>query len=403
MTQSDSERGHGEGSAFTVLVALSFCHCLNDLIQSLIPSIYPIIKQNYGLDFAQIGLVTLTFQLTASLLQPAVGMMTDRKPRTWSLPFGMGMTLIGLLLFSRASHYGLILLAAGLVGTGSSIFHPESSRIARLASGGRHGLAQSIFQVGGNAGSSVGPLLAAFIVLPYGQRSIAWFSLVAILAIVVLSAIARWYRTHGKARAKAAAHALRNVVPREKVGRSMAILLSLVFSKHVYLASLTSYYTFYLIERFHLSVRAAQIDLFIFLASVAVGTIVGGPIGDRIGRKRVIWVSILGILPFTLVLPHVGLTATVVLTVIIGLVLASAFPAILVYAQDLVPGKVGTVAGLFFGLAFGIAGIAAAVLGALADVVGIVRVYELCSFLPLIGLLTAFLPEIGQKEVVATA
>ena len=382
-------------TAFRVLAAISFCHLLNDMLQSVIPAVYPILKSAYRLDFGQVGLITLTSQLTASLLQPLVGLYTDHRPTPFSLPVGMTFTMIGLVLLSMAPSFELILVAVALVGMGSSVFHPESSRVARMASGGQHGLAQSLFQVGGNAGSSLGPLLAAFLVLPAGQRSIAWVSLGALLAILVLTRIGFWYKAHRKAAAKSPElHEHRALLPKRKIALAMVVLIALVFSKYFYLASIISYYTFFLIAKFHVSVRTAQIYLFLFLGAVAIGTIVGGPVGDRFGRKYVIWCSILGVLPFTLMLPFASLFWTGVLSVIIGLVLASAFSAILVYATDLVPGKVGTIAGLFFGLAFGMGGIGAALLGELADIKGIEFVYRVCAFLPVIGLLTAFLPNL---------
>jgi FSR family fosmidomycin resistance protein-like MFS transporter len=385
-------------TAFAVLAAISFCHLLNDLLQSLLAAIYPILKTSFHLDFVQIGLISLTFQITASLLQPIVGIYTDRRPRPFSLATGMSISLVGLILLAFAWSYPILLSAAALVGLGSSIFHPESSRVARMASGGRHGLAQSLFQVGGNAGSSIGPLLAAFIVLPHGQSSIAWFSVAALLAIVILANIGFWYRDRlstavGKARKGGAA-----VFSKRKVYFSLAILVALIFSKYFYLASLTNYYTFYLISKFHVSVQSAQLHLFLFLGAVAAGTILGGPVGDRIGRKYVIWVSIAGALPFTLVLPFVNLFWTAVLSVVIGVILASAFAAILVYAQELVPGRIGMISGVFFGLAFGMGGIGAALLGKLADATNIEFVYRVCSFLPLIGLLTAFLPDLKSIE-----
>ncbi len=386
------------GTVLTVLAAVSFCHFLNDLIQSLLPAIYPLLKERYALDFGQIGLLTLTYQITASLLQPLVGYYTDRRPMPYSLPIGMSFTLAGLLLLALATSFSLLLLAAALVGTGSSVFHPESSRIARLASGGRHGFAQSFFQVGGNAGSATGPLLAAFIVLPYGQHSIAWFSLAALLAIVLLTRVGGWYRRHAAARSQGIVAQVQNL-PAPKVALAIAVLLALIFSKYFYLASLYSYYTFYLIDRFHVSVQSAQLHLFLFLGAVALGTLVGGPVGDRIGRKYVIWVSILGVLPFTLLLPYADLFWTSVLTVVIGLILSSAFSAILVYAQELLPGRVGMIAGLFFGFAFGMGGIGAAVLGHLADTTSIEYVYKVCSFLPVIGLLTVFLPDLHRRQV----
>jgi len=386
-------------TAFRVLGAISFCHLLNDMMQSLIPAVYPILKRSYHLDFGQIGLITLTSQLTASLLQPLVGLYTDRRPTPYSLPMGMSFTMIGLILVASAPTYGLVLAAVGMVGIGSAVFHPESSRVARMASGGQHGLAQSLFQVGGNAGSSLGPLLAAFVVMPAGQHSIAWFSGAALLAILILLRVGAWYKHHqrGGPKSRMATDARPRLSTRTIV-TSMAILIALIFSKYFYLASLVSYYTFYLMAKFHLTVQNAQFHLFLFLGAVALGTIVGGPVGDRIGRKYVIWVSILGVLPFTLALPYASLFWTDILVVIIGLVLASAFSAILVYAQDLVPGKVGTISGLFFGLAFGMGGIGAALLGQLADATSIEFVYRVCSFLPVIGLLTAFLPNLEQER-----
>lgn len=387
-----------EGVAVPVLLAISFSHLLNDLIQSLIPAIYPVLKDAYRLDFGQIGLITFTFQLTASLLQPLVGYYTDLKPKPYSLIVGMGFTLIGLLTLSQAGSFAMLLLAAALVGMGSSVFHPESSRVARMASGGQHGLAQSVFQVGGNTGSALGPLLAAFIVVPNGQSSIAWFSAVALLAMVVLFNVGRWYQ--GKmiaAKAKPKGPPLISRHSRGTIGWSITILMLLVFSKNFYLASISSYFTFYLIAKFQLSVQDAQLHLFIFLAAVAAGTILGGPVGDRIGRKYVIWISILGVLPFTLALPYANLFWTGVLSVIIGLVLASAFSAILVYATELVPGRVGMIAGLFFGLSFGMGGLGAAVLGEVADMTSIDTVYKICAFLPAIGLLTYFLPHEHPK------
>ncbi|ASL45262.1 Fosmidomycin resistance protein [Burkholderia sp. AD24] len=387
-------------TVYSVLGAISFSHLLNDMIQSLILAIYPMLKDNFALSFGQIGLITLTYQITASLLQPFIGIYTDKHPKPYSLPVGMGFTLAGLLLMSVAPSFGVLLVAAALVGCGSSVFHPESSRVARMASGGRHGLAQSLFQVGGNAGSSLGPLLAALIVIPHGQRSIAWFSVAALVAIVVLTQIGRWYKRHPLIK-KARSSAPHATLSRNKVMFAMSVLMLLVFSKYFYLASLNSYFTFYLIDKFHLPVQAAQIHLFVFLAAVAAGTVIGGPIGDRIGRKYVIWVSILGVAPFTLLLPYANLFWTSVLTVIIGVVLASAFSAIIVYAQELIPGKVGMVAGLFFGFAFGMGGVGAAVLGQLADATSIAYVYKVCSFLPLIGVLTVFLPDVEGKRAKA--
>jgi FSR family fosmidomycin resistance protein-like MFS transporter len=363
------------------------------MIQSLLPAIYPLLKQSFALDFGQIGLITLTFQITASLLQPFVGIYTDRRPMPYSLPIGMGCTLLGLLLLSQAKTFPMLLLAAALVGSGSSVFHPESSRVARMASGGQHGLAQSLFQVGGNIGSSLGPLLAAFIVMPRGQGSVTWFALAALAGIVLLTRIGRWYRDQIPAQ-RAAAHAIRREsrLPGRTVALTMLILGLLIFSKYFYLASLSSYYTFYLMQKFSLGAESAQLHLFAFLGAVAAGTLIGGPVGDRIGRKYVIWGSILGVLPFTLLLPHANLFWTTILTIVIGLVLASAFSAILVYAQELVPGRTGVIAGLFFGFAFGMGGIGAAVLGQLADHIGIEAVYGICAYLPAIGLLAWFLP-----------
>ncbi len=396
----EPQRQAGEGTVFSILAAISFSHLLNDMIQSLLPAIYPILKANFHLDFAKIGLITLTTQLTASLLQPLIGLYTDRKPKPYSLPFGMGFTLVGLALLSMASNYAFILIAAGLIGMGSAVFHPESSRVARMASGGQHGLAQSVFQVGGNAGSSLGPLLAAFIVLPRGQHSIVWFTLAALLAIVLLTNVGAWYKRrealgHSARAKKALIHP--ELSPR-RIAVSLAVLMALMFSKFFYLSSLSSYYTFYLINRFHVSVESAELHLFAFLGAVAAGTIIGGPVGDRVGRKIVIWCSILGVLPFTLALPYSNLFWTGVLSVIIGLILASAFSAIVVYAQELVPGRVGMISGLFFGMAFGLGGIGAAFLGKLADHSGIYFVYQLCAFLPAIGLLTGFLPNLDRRR-----
>ncbi len=386
-------------TSFRVLGAISFSHFLNDMIQSLILAIYPLLKGTFALTFAQIGLITLTYQATASLLQPLVGYYTDRRPKPYSLAFGMGCTLVGLLFLATAQSYRMILFAAGVVGAGSSVFHPESSRVARMASGGRHGLAQSIFQVGGNTGGAMGPLLAAWFIIPRGQKSVAWFSLAALLAIAVLWKVGGWYkRRQASMEPRPKTHSsLHPTLPTRMVVRSLLVLLVLIFSKFFYLSSLSSYYLFYLMHRFHLSMQSAQMHLFAFFFSVAIGTLMGGPIGDRIGRKRVIWFSILGAAPFALVMPYANLAWTGVLAVIIGLILASAFSAILVFAQELIPGKVGTVSGLFFGLAFGMAGIGAAVLGKLADHYGIEFVYHVCSYLPLLGVFTAFLPDLGRK------
>jgi FSR family fosmidomycin resistance protein-like MFS transporter len=389
-----------ERTTLSVLVALSFSHLVNDVLQSLLPALYPMLKTNYGLSFAQVGLITFTFQGTASLLQPVVGLYTDRHPKPYSLAAGMGITLVGLVLLASATHYGTILFSAALVGMGSSIFHPEASRVAHIAAGRRHGFAQSLFQVGGNLGSSLGPLAAALIVVPRGQHSLIWFTAVAATGIVVLTRVGQWYQRNLErhlARVRARRHA-HTPLPRRTVIFSIGVLITLIFSKYFYLVSLTNYYTFYLISRFHVSVPAAQIDLFIFLFAVAAGTILGGPLGDRFGRKYVIWFSILGVAPFSLLLPHVGLGATIGLSVVIGAVLASAFSAILVYAQELIPGKVGLIAGLFFGLAFGMSGIASAALGRLADHTGIEYVFYVCGFLPLLGLLTGLLPNIERKR-----
>jgi FSR family fosmidomycin resistance protein-like MFS transporter len=399
--QSAAGASSVQRTVYSVLGAISFSHLLNDMIQSLILAIYPMLKANFSLSFAQIGLITLTYQITASLLQPLVGFYTDKRPQPYSLPVGMGFTLSGLVLMSVAPNFPVLLLAAALVGCGSSVFHPESSRVARMASGGRYGLAQSLFQVGGNAGTSLGPLLAAMIVIPHGQRSIAWFSAAALVAMVVLANIGRWYSRHPATKKKSGARATHPALSKQRVAFAIGVLVLLVFSKYFYLASINSYFTFYLIDKFHLSVQAAQIHLFVFLAAVAAGTIIGGPVGDRIGRKYVIWVSILGVAPFTLLLPYANLFWTGVLTVVIGVVLASAFAAIIVYAQELIPGNVGMVAGLFFGFAFGLGGVGAAVLGNLADATSISYVYKVCSFLPLLGILTVFLPNIENKRAKA--
>lgn len=391
--------GHAAGATIRILGAIAFCHLLNDMMQSLLPAIYPMLKSSYHLDFGQIGLITLAYQMTASLLQPLVGLYTDRRPQPYSLVAGMTFTLLGLVMLARAGNFAALLVAASLVGVGSSVFHPESSRVARMASGGRHGFAQSLFQVGGNVGSAIGPLLAAFIVLPFGQSSIAWFSLAALLGIAVLWNVGGWYSTNRSlvtpSRGKSAESQV--ALSPAKIRISLAILMALLFSKYFYLASLTSYYAFYLMSKFHLSVRSSQLHLFVFLGAVAAGTIIGGPIGDRFGRKLVIWCSILGVLPFTLMLPYANLFWTEILSVVIGVVIASAFAAIIVFAQELVPGKVGMISGMFFGLAFGIGGIGAALFGELADHTSINFVYQLCSFLPAVGLLTGFLPDLKGK------
>jgi len=389
-------------TTLAILVSLSVCHLLNDMNQSLVPALYPILKQSYALDFGQIGLITLAFQLTASLLQPVVGLVTDKRPQPFSLPIAMGSSLVGLLLLSVANSYPLILLAAALVGIGSSVFHPESSRVARMASGGRYGFAQSLFQLGGATGLSIGPLLAAFIVVPRGQGSIAWFSGAALLAILILTNVSLWYAHHpamaSRRGRRAAPVAVASPLSRSAVIFAFTILLVLLFSKNVYTSSLSSYYTFYLIQKFGVSVQSAQLHLFAFLGAVAAGTFIGGPIGDRIGRKPVIWFSILGAFPFALMLPYASLMWTGVLSVLIGLILASAFSAIVVYAQELMPGRVGMVAGMVFGFSFGLGGLGAAALGKMADVTSIETVYRICSFLPLIGLLTALLPNIEKRR-----
>jgi len=387
-------------TVFPILLSISFSHLLNDSIQSLIPSIYPIVKKTFQLSFAQVGLITFTFQLTASLLQPFVGYYTDRNPKPFSLAIGMSFTLAGLIFLSFSNSFGTILLSVGLIGVGSSIFHPEASKVAYMASGGKRGLAQSIFQVGGNAGSALGPLLAAIIVVPYGRSHILYFGVLAMVAILVLITIGNWYKTNTHLiKPKHNIESSDNIpaLSKKKITFAVVILLLLIFSKYFYLASMSSYYTFYLINKFGLSVQNSQIHLFIFLAAVAAGTFIGGPLGDRFGRKYVIWFSILGVAPFTLLLPHVNLFWTTILSVFIGFILSSAFSAILVYAQELMPGKVGMVSGLFFGFAFGMGGIGSAVLGVLADHTSIIFVYNVCAFLPLIGLITGFLPNIGGK------
>ncbi|WP_423736711.1 MFS transporter [Chitinophaga caseinilytica] len=390
-----------EKTTFSVLIALSFTHLLNDTIQSLIPAIYPLVKDSLTLSFSQVGLITLTFQLSASILQPLVGLYTDKRPQPYSLAIGMGFTLIGLLCLAMAHSFPIVLVSVALVGVGSAVFHPEASRLAYMASGGRHGMAQSLFQVGGNTGSSLGPLLAAAIIVPFGQPSVAWFSLIALLAIFVMLRISKWYLSNTdriKPKKKSEHHAAIQL-SKGKVAFALFILLLLIFSKYFYMASLTSYYTFYLIGKFNVSVQHSQIYLFVFLFAIAAGTFIGGPIGDRIGRKYVIWISILGVAPFALLMPHANLFWTVILSVFIGVILSSAFSAILVYAQELVPGKVGMIAGLFFGFAFGMAGVGSALLGELADRTSIYYVYEVCAYLPLIGLLTGFLPNIeGSRK-----
>lgn len=389
------------GTAFSVLLALGLSHMLNDTLQTLIAAIYPLIKQSLTLSFSQIGLITLVFQFSSSVFQPVVGWYTDKKPQPYSLPIGMTSTLCGLFLLAFSNSLGMVLISVTLIGIGSSIFHPEASRLAYLASGGRPGLAQSIFQVGGNLGGSLGPLLAALVIAPFGQRNVAWFTVVALLCIGVMFPISHWYKRNLYFLRQRAANKVKEVnahLSHRKIVFSLCILLILIFSKYVYLASINSYYTFYLIHKFGISVQASQFYLFAFLFSVAVGTLVGGPIGDKVGRKYVIWVSILGAAPFTLVMPYMGLMGTCVMSIFIGLIISSAFSAILVYAQELLPGKVGMIAGLFFGLAFGIAGIASAVLGNIADDKGIEYVYHVCSWLPLIGIVTGFLPNLGKRK-----
>jgi MFS transporter, FSR family, fosmidomycin resistance protein len=403
--QAEPRLGTGERFAFRILLAVSVCHLLNDTVQSLLPALYPLLRNTFRLDFGQVGLIAFTATFTSSLLQPLVGLYSDRHPKPYFLAAGMGITLTGLLCLALSPTYGIVLIAAGLIGTGSAVFHPESARVARMASGGQHGFAQSIFQVGGNAGSALGPLLAAF-VLPKGQSSIAWFSVLALIAMVLLFNIGDWAHRYRQAEpsARTAAvgiHVTGSIYAHfssRRIALAMSVLIILMFSKFFYLASLTSYYTFYLMDRFHISVQSAQVHLFIFLGAVAAGTIIGGPVGDRFGRKFVIWWSILGVLPFSMLLPYASVLWTGILSVIIGIILASAFSAILVYAQDLVPTKIGTVSGLFFGFAFGLGGIGAALLGKLADYTSINFVYHVCSFLPALGILTAFLPDLTARS-----
>lgn len=384
-------------TTLSIIVAVSFCHLVNDVMQSLLTAIYPILKVNYGLDFMQIGLLTLAFQATASLLQPAIGMYTDKRPLPYSLPVGAAATMLGLLVLGLSEAYWLLLIGAALVGVGSSIFHPESSRVARLASGGRHGLAQSLFQVGGNIGSAIGPLLAAFIVLPRGQSSVAWFAFGSLIAIVVLWRVGSWYADHRRANAGKAPPSTALLFDKRTTTIAILVLVTLTLTKNAYMASLTSYYTFYLIEQFGVDVQLSQLLLFVYLGASATGVLMGGPMADRFGVKFVIWFSIVGVLPFTLALPYADFTWTVILTIIIGFIFSSAFSAIVVFAQELVPGRVGMIAGVFFGFAFGAGGIAAAALGALADATSIQHVFWVCSFLPLAGLLTVFLPRLGHK------
>jgi FSR family fosmidomycin resistance protein-like MFS transporter len=410
--QASASADTGEKTVFKILLTISFCHLLNDTVQSLIPAIYPVLERTFHFNYWQVGRISFTSQMTASILQPLVGLYTDHRPKPYSLAVGMGITMIGLLAFAMAPSYVTILAAAALVGIGSAVFHPESSRVARMASGGQHGMAQSLFQVGGNAGSALGPLLAYAIIK--GQSSIAWFSLLALFAIVLLTNIGNWFRNHPLQLPKpialdpARVASLEPAAPRalmapKKIAFALAVLVALMFSKFFYLASLMNYYTFYLMGKFHLSVQNAQLHLFLFLAAVAAGTYIGGPVGDKVGRKYVIWVSILGVLPFTLLLPYSNLFWTSVLSVVIGFILASAFSAILVYAQELMPGRIGLVSGLFFGLAFGLGGIGAALLGKLADLADINFVYHVCAFLPAIGILTVLLPNLEPAKTAALA
>lgn len=395
-TIARARRGTGH-TAFAILAAISVCHFLNDTMQTLLPALYPLFRSGLGLNFVQLGVLTLAFQVTGSLLQPFVGRFTDRRPQPYSLPVGMTFTMAGILVLANAAHYPLLLLGAALMGIGSSIFHPKSSRLARIASGGRFGLAQSVFQVGGNLGQSIAPLVVAFFILPRGRGSLAWIALLALLGIVLLSGLGRWYQASGEARPRGTRILqAESTLPLPAVRRALAVLIALIFSKFFYLASITNFYIFYLMEHFHLATASAQVCLFAFLAAVALGTLVGGPLGDRVGRKYVIWTSILGVLPFTLLLPYVGLGLTIALSILIGLILSSAFSAILVYGTELMPGRIGAISGLFFGLAFGIAGLGAAILGAVADWTSIEFIYRLCAFLPAIGLLAVFLPDVGR-------
>ena len=396
-------RPTASGTVVPVLGAVSICHLLNDMMQALLPAVYPILRGGFDLSFAQVGTLTLVYQVTASILQPLIGFYTDSRPQPYSLPFAMLASMVGLVTLAFAPSYGVLLAGAATLGLGSSIFHPESSRIARLASGGAHGLAQSIFQVGGNFGSALGPLLAAYVVLPRGQTGLAWFSIAALGGMVIMTGLSHWYRSNGHARRPAKRAMTRHPsVTAGQVRRAMTVLVVLIFSKYIYLASITNFYTFYMMDHFGLTTQSAQVCQFVFFAAVATGTIIGGPIGDRIGRKKVIWASILGVLPFTLALPYAGLGPTIALSIVIGII-ASAFPAIVVYAQDLIPGRTGMISGMFFGLIFGVGGIGAALLGSLADASGIEFVYRLCSFLPVIGLLTALLPNIESTARKQTA
>jgi FSR family fosmidomycin resistance protein-like MFS transporter len=402
-TANDTAMPPARGAVLPVLISLSFCHMLNDLMQSLIPALYPMLKQQFHLDFTQVGLITLSFQLTASLLQPTVGVYTDRRPQPYSLAIGMGATLIGLVLLSLARNYVMVVFSAAMVGIGSAVFHPEASRVARMASGGRYGFAQSLFQVGGNIGGAIGPLLAALIVLPRGQGAIAWFSLSALLAMIVLTRVGMWYAARPRHAQAAVRVAGAGGFSRPRVVFCIFVLMLLTFSKNVYTASFSSFFTFYLIERFQLSVHDAQVQLFVFMTAIATGTLIGGPLTDRIGRRPMIWISIVGALPFTLALPYADLFWSCVLTVIIGLLMASAFPAILVYAQELVPGRVGLVSGMFFGFAFGLGGLGAAVMGRIADATSVFFVFQLCSYLPAIGLVTWLLPDLDRLRPARSA
>ena len=388
----------GQTTAFAIILSISLCHMLNDIMQSLLAAIYPMLKDGYHLDFWQIGLLTLTFQVTASLFQPLVGIYTDKRPMPYSLPFGMGSTLIGLLLLAYSTQYAWLLLGAAFIGFGSAVFHPEASRVARMASGGRFGLAQSLFQVGGNLGSALGPLLAAFIVLPFGQGSVAWLSVIAMAGVLILTRVGQWYAAHRRAQAGRPAVSRSLPLPGRRVAFALFVLVLLTATKNVYMASISSYFTFYVIEQFQLGFRDAQLMLFLFLGAAAVGTFAGGPIGDRFGARFVIWFSILGVIPFALLLPYANLFWTGVLSAVIGLIFASAFSAIVVFAQELVPGRVGLIAGMFFGLAFGAGGLGAALLGGFADAYGIAFVYRVCSYLPLLGLLTILLPRLPQRR-----
>ena len=391
------QSGLVQQTVYSILYSISFAHLLNDMIQAIIPAIYPLIKESFHLDFSQIGLVTLAYQLTASILQPFVGLYTDRYPKPFSLAFGMAISLVGLCNLAYASNFYWILFSVTIIGVGSSIFHPDSSRVAFLASGGKRGLAQAIFQLGGNAGSALGPLLAALLVVPYGQESVMWFGIAAVMGIVLLFNIGKWYKTVALPKVNKTVQDAGTALSRNRIIMAMSILMLLMFSKFFYMAGMTSYYTFYLMDKFHLNVKDAQIQLFIFLAAVAVGTFAGGPLGDRFGRKYIIWVSILGAAPFTLLLPYANLFFTPILAIFIGLLISSAFSAILVYAQELMPGKVGMISGLFFGLAFGMGGLGSALLGILADHTSISYMFDVCSYLPLIGILTGFLPDVEKK------